>query len=398
MSQTKHVAATLAVVAAATFAFGCGSSDDDSSSTSTAGTAAASSTTGGDTGGVDLAKYQAVVDQAMKGPTEWEGPTEPVTPPKDIKLAIITCASVLQGCSDPAKAAAQAAKDLGWQATVYDGKGDPATQNKLVTQAVNSGADAILTFSIDPSFIKSGLAAAKAKGIPVGSSAQGVAAADDGFAFDVGANWEEVGNIQGNWIVADSQGKAVFQPMIDKEYASVVASAEKAIDVVKSCSTCEVKDPEEFVGANVGNGLGSRVVGLLRRDPKVDYLLATYDPAAADVAAAVNNAGMSSKVKVIGQIGLSQNFALIRDGKGQAADVAFDQTYTGYATVDQLIRYLTKKPLIKSDKTTDERYIYGENVPMKLITAENAPPEGEAYNAPVDAVGHYRELWGLSGS
>jgi ribose transport system substrate-binding protein len=388
MRHPKHVVAALAVAALSTVAAGCGSS---SSEPANAGSSAAASS-------VDLAPYQAAVRKAMQGPTQWNGPTQPVTAPKGLKVALVTCAGVLQGCSDPAKAAAAAAKDLGWNATIYDGKGDPATQNKIVTQAVNGGADAILTFSIDSSFIASGLKAAKAKGIPVGSSAQGVAAAPDGFAFDVGANWQQVGDIQGNWIVADSQGKAVFQPMLDKEYASVVASAEKAISVVKSCSSCEVKSPQEFVGANVGNGLGQRVVSVLRRDPKIDYLLATYDPAAADVATAVANAGMGSKVSVIGQIGLSQNFGLIRDGKGQAADVAFDQTYTGYATVDQLIRHIAKKPLFKSSDTTDPRFIYGENVPMRLITKENAPAEGQGYTAPIDAVGHYRKLWGVSGS
>lgn len=391
MRFRRHAAAAVTAALAVAAATGCGSGNSASSASSASGGSGGSSST-------DVSSYQKVVQQAMTGPTTWQGPTKPVTPPKNVKLALITCASVLQGCSDPAKAAAQAAKDLGWQATIYDGKGDPATQNKLVTQAVNSGADAILTFSIDPSFISSGLKAAKAKGIPVGSSAQGVAAAPNGYVFDVGANWLEVGKLQGNWIVADSGGKADFQPMIDKEYASVVASAQEAIDVVKSCGGCTVHDPEDFVGANVGNGLGQRVVAILRRDPKIDYLLATYDPAAADVATAVANAGMANRVKVIGQIGLSQNFELIRDGKGQALDVAFDQQYTGYATVDQLIRYMTHQPLFKSAETSDPRYIYGENVPIKLITKENAPPPGQQYHAPIDTVGHFHQLWGLGGS
>jgi len=395
MAQRSRIAAALlatSVVMAAGSA--CGSSGSSGSKDTSSGASGGPPASGS----VDVAQYQAIADKASQGPTTWEGPTQPVKPPKNVRLALITCAGVLQGCSDPAKAAAQAAKDLGWDATVYDGKGDPATQNRLVTQAVTGGANAILTFSIDPSFIKSGLQAAKAKGVPVGSSAQGVAASSEGFAFDVGANWERVGNLQGNWIVANSKGKANFLPMIDKEYASVVASAEEAVKVVKTCSTCNVHAFEEFVGANVGSGLGQRVVGLLRQDPKIDYVLGTYDPAAADIATAVANAGMSKRVNVIGQIGLSQNFGLIRAGKGQAADVAFDQTYTGYATVDQLIRYMTKKPLVKSSSTTDPRFIYGENVPIKLITKNNAPGEGEQYLAPIDTVNHFHKLWGTGGA
>lgn len=373
------VIAGLALVGA-----GCGSSGGGSGNSG--------SKAGGST---DVARYQSVVKEAMKGPTTWEGPAKAVTPPKNVKLAIVECAGVLEGCSDPANAAAQAAKDLGWNVTVYDGKGDPATQNKVIQQAIAGGAKAVLTFSIDPSFIKGALKAAKAKNIPVGSSAQGVAPSPDGFAFDVGANWSEVGRLQGNWVVADSQGKADYLPMLDKEYASVVASAKAAQDVVKTCSNCTVESEQSFVGANVGNGLGQRVVGLLRRSPKVDYVNGTYDPATADIATAIANSGLGDRVKLIGQIGLHQNFDLIRKGRGQTATVAFDQVYTGYATVDQLIRLMTHKPLFVSSKTNDSRFKYGENVPIKLVTKANVPPAGANYEAPINAVQHFHKLWGL---
>jgi ribose transport system substrate-binding protein len=236
---------------------------------------------------------------------------------------------------------------------------------------------------------------AHSKNIPVGSSAQGVAPSPSGFAFDVGANWSEVGRLQGNWIVADSKGKGDFLPMIDKEYASVVASVKAAEDVVKSCSSCTVEGEQSFVGSNVGNGLGQRVVGVLRSNPKIDYVDGTYDPASADIATGIANSGIGSDVKLIGQIGLHLNFNLIREGRGQTADVAFDQVYTGYATVDQLIRLMTHKPLFVTPSTDDPRYKYGEDVPIKLITKANVPAPGHNYEAPIGAVQHFHALWGL---
>jgi hypothetical protein len=77
------------------------------------------------------------------------------------------------------------------------------------------------------------------------------------------------------------------------------------------------------------------------------------------------------------------------------ADVAFDQVYTGYATVDQLIRVLTHHPLFKSKQTHDLRFEYGENVPIKLITQANVPPPGQNYVAPFNTINHFRQLWGL---
>lgn len=378
LSRTPIIAAA-AIAAATLILTGCTTSTPETPATGDA---------------IDVSAYTEATTAALAGPTSWQGPTESVTPPEDITLAIITCASVLQGCLAPAEAAAQAAGDLGWDATVYDGKGDPATQNQLILQAISSGADAILTFSIDPSFVATALQAAHEAGIPVGSGQQGVAPSEDGFAFDVGANWIDVGTIQGNWIVSSSGGTATLLPMIDREYGSVVASAETASDLVRGCASCTVLPYEEFVGANVGAGLGTRVAGLVRQNPAIGYILGTYDPAAADIATGLGNAGLTGQAKVIGQIGIAQSFELIRSGK-QAATVAFDELYSGYAAVDQMARLLAGVPLVKT-AGLDEAYAYGENVPIKLVTSENiADIPGDAYEADIDTVANFHRLWGI---
>ena len=80
---------------------------------------------GGSTSDQDLSAFQTVVDEAMQPWTEWNGPEETPAPPKDIELALVTCAGVVAGCVLPAEAAQEAAEALGWKTTMYDGQGDP---------------------------------------------------------------------------------------------------------------------------------------------------------------------------------------------------------------------------------------------------------------------------------
>lgn len=368
----------------------CGSSSSNNTTSSAAGTTTTPTASSSE---ADLSKFQSMVDATMKPQTQWQGPTDPVTPPKNINLALVTCAGVVAGCVQPAEEAAKAAKSLGWKTTIYDGKGDPTVQSRVVTQAVNGGATAILLAGVDPTAIQSAMAAAKAKNIPVGSMTQGIAPTG-GLSFDIGANYQKAGEVAGAWIVVDSKGKAVVLPTNDKEFKSTLALIDGAIATIKECGGCKLKSTEFFVAQNIGNGLGDRIAQKLRSNPDVNYVIGAFDPAVSDMVPAIQNAGLADKVKIISNVGLEQNLGFIRDGKVQAADIVFDNQYVGYAGIDQMSRVLTKKPLSKSSGETDPRYIYNENVPYGLVTKENVGDPKKPYRAGFDTVARFNQLWG----
>jgi ribose transport system substrate-binding protein len=343
----------------------------------------------------DLSKFQTIVDNAKKPSTAWEGPTSTPTPPKNINIALVTCAGAVAGCVLPAQAAADAAKALGWTATLYDGQGDPVTQNKVVTQAINGGANAVILAGVDPSQIGSALDLAKQKNVPVGSITQGVAPGN-GIAYDIGANYETSGEIMGSWIITDSKGSAVVLPTNDKEFASTNTIVTSAIDTVKKCNDCKLKAVEVFVGSNIGNGLGQRIASSLQRTPDVNYVIGAFDPAVSDMVPAIDQVGIGDRVKIISNVGLTQNLQFIEKGDVQAADIVYDNTYEGYAAIDQMIRLLNNQPLFKSTKETDPRYLYGENVPQHLTTKDNLTDPTKPWTADNDAVNKFRALWGLS--
>jgi ABC-type sugar transport system substrate-binding protein len=350
---------------------------------------------GGSTSDQDLSAFQTVVDEAMQPWMEWNGPDETPAPPKDIELALVTCAGVVAGCVLPAEAAQEAAEALGWKTTMYDGQGDPVVQNNVVTQAITSGADAILMAGVDPAQIGSALELAEEQGIPVGSMTQGIEAGN-GIAFDIGADYVQSGAIMGSWIAVDSGGTAVVLPTNDKEFASTVAIVDSAIDTLGDCDACEVKDTEYFVGSDIGNGLGDRIAQILQREASVNYVIGAFDPAVADMVPAINNAGIGDRVKIISNVGLTQNLEFIADGDVQAADIVYDNTSIGYAAVDQIIRLLTGNPLFETPGVTDPRFIYNQGAPQHLMTAGNLDDPSVPWTADNDAVSRYRTLWGLS--
>jgi ribose transport system substrate-binding protein len=104
---------------------------------------------------------------------DWPGPTTPAKAPTGIKVGVIPCGVQFRGCNAPALGAQEAAKALGWTVTVYDGAGTQEKQNTGILDALSSGANLILTTSLDPNFIQLGLSKAKEASVPVVSSSAG---------------------------------------------------------------------------------------------------------------------------------------------------------------------------------------------------------------------------------
>jgi len=62
---------------------------------------------------------------------EFHGPAEPAKAPKGVKLAIVSCSATLKRCQIPAEAAVEAAKALGWEAAIFDGRANPKLRRAL---------------------------------------------------------------------------------------------------------------------------------------------------------------------------------------------------------------------------------------------------------------------------
>ena len=335
---------------------------------------------------------QVVAAELQSVPPSWGGPTAPApAPKKKLKLALISCSSQLHGCVTPLIGASQAAEYLGWTSTTYDGGGSPDAWNKVILNAVTSGADAILFTSINPLLIQQGLEAAKNAGIPVISASSGSSDPNPAVAVPAGKAWPlldvsqsfvDTGRQMADSVIKDSGGKANVLVLTDKEYTSGVSQAGVVDEFNKRCPDCQIST-FDFLGADVGTTVANQTVGYLRSHPKIDYVIAPYDPAAAVMVAAMAQAGMNN-IKVCSLLGDQQNLNFIRHGEIQNCDAAYDNVYAGWAMVDQLIRYLDKLPFAQP---------LGENTPAVLLEKSNLPAPGTDWQTSIPYQAKFKELW-----
>jgi ribose transport system substrate-binding protein len=361
----------------------------NSNSPSTAASSAPSTAPNNDTNAFEAGAKAAV----LANPTKFEGPTAPTKPQKNIKIALIACASALEGCEAPVTGAKNAAKQIGWEVQTYDGGGSAQQQNTSMLNAISWGANVILNVGIDPNLIQQGLKAAKDKGIIVGSGSNAIdapnpvvqpAAGNLGYAFDVAPDYTKLGKALADWFIVETKGKANLAFFSDPEFPAVLAIEKFFLEEVSKAPGIKISDPIKFTAQQIGSNLGQMTTGYLKSHPDVDWIWSAEDPAAAVQVAAIKQAGLAKQVKLMSQVGAKQNMNFIANGEIQASDAAFDNEYMGWAMVDQASRLLNKEPLAEP---------HNENLPYVVIDKTNLPKDGTNWAAPFDYKSEYLRLW-----
>jgi ribose transport system substrate-binding protein len=348
---------------------------------------------GAPAGEVDVAAFGQLVEAYKAGyPPEFQGPTEPAAAPEGIKLALIPCSASLTGCLHPAESAAKAAEVLGWEATQYDGGGNPRQQNTMILNAVSAGSDVIITVSVDGSLVQQGLAAAKEAGIPVISISNGQGSPNPvytppegqvGYDVDVSVDYMALGRAAADWLIAESGGTGHFLIMGDKEFPSVELTQVGLLEELAKCTTCTVDPVVYFTASQLPTEVANMTVNYLQTHPDIKYMWSPYDPAAAAQVPAIKQAGLD--VELISVVAAPQNLDFIAQGNVQAADLAEGNDYLGWAGVDQAIRLLNGQPLAEP---------HGEGTPYALLDKTNLP-EGGVWTTPFDYQSAFKKLWGV---
>lgn len=325
-------------------------------------------------------------------PVRYKGPTTPAKAPAGIKIAAITCYSILQGCVSPANGIADAAKTIGWQERTFDGGGTPTQQNAQILNAIAWGANVIALVAVDPKAVQAGMQAAKRSGVLVVSGSSALSqpnptvkapAGDLWPPFDIMVNAPALGKALADWMIADSKGKANVVIYHDKEFPSNIAEIEGLLPELKKCKGCTVQPIQYFTGTQVSTTLGPETVSYLRNHPNVNYLYVTYDPAATAQVPAIVNAGLAQQVKLVSILGDSQNLHYIQNGLVQTADGAFDNEYMGWSIVDQSIRLLDHLPLV---------HPIGENEPFVVLDKSNLR-SSSTWTASFNYRSKFTKLW-----
>lgn len=323
--------------------------------------------------------------EVVKG---WPGPKSTPTPPKGKKLEIIVC---LFGtaCEVSGRAAEEAAKLLGWQVEVIDGKGSPAGYFTALDTALSKKPDAILTMAIPESQIADKIAKAHSQKIPV----LGIASIPEKASkdhYDAYVSFHEISGsvMQANYVIADSNGTAKVVYLWDFGYPHLVAAIEASKRILAKCTGCTILETKkrELATAIDPVAMGKITTALVGKYGKdLQYILTPYGTGVAPVIEALRAAGRSD-VKVLSNNAEKQNLAFVAKGQ-QAEDNGQSIQWSGWAAIDQTIRLLSGQKALPD---------FGEGVSIKVFTKANAPASGNFdWTKVIDYVGQYKKLWGL---
>ncbi len=324
--------------------------------------AACSSTTGSTSGsppatsgaqGSGNAQIDAAVAKHFKGTLRQpDGTARPAA--KGKKIVVISNGQASISSSIPSNAAAEAAKAIGWQATIYDGQLNPSKADGLVRQAVNSGADGIILDAIDCPLAKSALQEAKARGIKVvpiyaydcndpiygGTDAplfNGIVNYGAEAAKDIDQYTRDAGAAQADAVIYATHGHAKVIAFNDPEVTVLRYTNQGFLDEIAKCGGCQVVAKVDFLGAELGPALQQKVSTVLLQHPEANAVKSPFTAASLlGISPAVVQAGRTADIYVMGGEGFQPELDLLRNDHGINAVNLTPSDWTGWAAVDSL--------------------------------------------------------------
>jgi ribose transport system substrate-binding protein len=382
---SRRVCLGVTAVAVTTTLAACGSAKPAAPSSSgapSAADAAAAAAPG-------KATAQAAIDKAKAAPAFQ--PNAPVDMKKlaGKKITVLASTMAVPFVADIANGAKEAAGVVGWDATVVDGKGSVTEWSRIVSQAVSQKVDGIVTVGASPAQMKPAVAAAKAAGIPVVDTLTADQTRDPlvpGTFAHTSISFYDSGRLQADYVIANGTADSHVLILSDNEFPGEVTRVQGMRgEFAKLCPDCKLTVQDTQV-ATIGTELQRTTQTLLRRDPKVSWVLPTYDAQGLYVVPGIKSAGLAGKVKVVGSDAVSTNLDLVAKNDVQVADVGEPDVWSGWAGVDMMGRALAGQDRVSPD------------IPLRMFDATNlAGADTKDTNALFGASfrDEYKKVWGL---
>jgi ribose transport system substrate-binding protein len=394
-----RVLLVLAVAGLAVGLAACGSDSNSGGSTSSASSASSTSaaTSGSSTAGEDT----AALDTLRKG-NEEQPPTTGPPAKKGVSMYYVSCGQAAPGCSIPVSTAEEAAKSLGWDFKIADGKFNVANgYATAIRAAIAAHPDVIAIQAEDCRLIQSGpLKEAEAAGIKT-IAVEETKCPAGGADYTAYYEWTTTmktaedffytqGQYAAKYIIAKTGGKAktivntLKEPIGDSLQAGFMSEYSK-------CSGCSVAKQVTFVPADlVPNGAWiSAFRSAVIQNPDAN---ATFIPFGLMIQSlgggkAVKESG--HKLVVVGGNGEADATDPVRTGLSTACPSCHDSSWMGYGVVDIANRIVQGQPVVPSGE--------GVRAVDQTNLAQVSPNPGDPYKSPIDWKAAYQKIWGVTG-
>lgn len=386
----------VALLACGALTLGACAEDEDTGTT--AGSPTTTATEPAKSGGPASADLLA----AIRKPSDAAPPSTSRPAAKDKSVAYIVNAMNQPSTAKIANAGMQACRDIGWDCTLLDGKGDPTTYPGLVRTAVAQKPDGIIIEGIDCSAISQPLKEAKQAGIKlagvdtydcddpkVGGTKQydatvlysdplntdkAISAADQARVFGRAKAAVTLDSIKGNPNVihiCDNE-ILVLQYICEGAQAGFADAGAKVTEI-------------QTKFADLGPKLESQVSSALLKDPDANAIVSPHGGASLIIGPAVQKAGRQASIFVMGSEGLVEELDMIRAGL-LGAVIAAPTPWKGWAAVDTMNQVFNGKPAVNSGLTF-------------LRVDKSNVPSGKGADLPADTWSDYRsaykKAWGV---
>jgi ribose transport system substrate-binding protein len=323
-------------------------------------------------------------------------PTSGPPPAKGKNVWWVSCGMSIPACSVPANAAAAAAKKLGFNFHIADGKlnegGGDLTAFKT---ALAAHPDAIIIHGISCPIVETGLREAKAQGVKtMGVEALDCADTNQGpklftndFLYSAKAPtgvdyFTAWGKLSADYIIQDSGGKAKIIASYGTEPLQAIGG-KGFTDEMKKCTGCTIEDTVNFTSADLipGGPWVQKMRPALIAHPDANYVWLQFDPNVALGVPIVNQE--LPHAAAVGGSGEADEQDFVRQGKLKAITGAHDAQWMGWGAMDEINRALQGKPSVP------------EGVGPIVETKEhNLPPEGSGFVSPTNYQAAYEKIWG----
>jgi len=323
----------------------------------------------------------------------WDGPTSGPAAVKGKKVVFVSLTQNSSGNADASKGAGDAAKLLGWDFTVIDGKGDATDTANALQQAIALKPDGIILASVDPASNKAALDQADAAGIKIvswHSTSSPGPVPDAHIIFNVSTPPDQIAYLAGEYAVVHSNGTAKAEVISDRQYQIVVTKTEGIEKAIKECDTCQLLSEDNGPFGEVPQRTPSLTNSLLQKFGKdLGYMLTFNDVYFDFVVPTLKSAGIepgNPPFLISAGDGSVSAYQRIRDGQFQIATVPEPAYMHGWQLIDELNRAFAGQP--------PSGYI----TKVHLVTKDNVDLDGGKDNRYDPQNGYedqYKKIWGV---
>lgn len=323
----------------------------------------------------------------------WDGPTSGPTAAKGKTIVFVSLTQNSSGNSDASKGAADAAKAVGWNFSVIDGKGNATDTANALQQAIALKPDGIILASVDPASNKAALDQADAAGIKIvswHSTSSPGPVPDSHIIVNVSTPPDQIAYLAGEYAVVHGNGTAKAEVISDRQYQIVVTKSDAIEKAIKECDTCQLLSEDNGPFGEVPQRTPSLTNSLLQKFGKdLQYMLTFNDVYFDFVVPTLKSAGIdpgSPPFLISAGDGSESAYQRIRTGQFQIATVPEPAYMHGWQLIDELNRAFNGAP--------PSGYV----TKVHLVTKDNVDLDGGKDNRYDPQNGYqdqYKKIWGV---